>query len=333
MRDEPTNEKMWTSLAAVQIEARSHVDALASLRRAVSIYPDSPKAHELFGLVYLRTGQADSARVAADWLRRNGPDSSIRSFVLAEVLRGEGRYEESAVEAKSGLQRDEQFEPLYISLVTTYERMGRKADAVSTALHALETLPKSATLDESVGPVLVEGDQWASAIEVYRALVRSDPSWSNANYLAWSLLGRYRAVGATPGMRSPADLEEAVKLSEQAVGLAPAEMRPFALDTRAQVEWEMGDRSAAVRTLETLVAELPRGTDGTEFEARLSQYREALANPDGSAGRRDASGSGCRSREPEAHPRSGFAGHRSLARSSHQPSAAAPDLPALPARQ
>lgn len=284
-KDQPRSARIWTSLGAAQLEAGEPDAALASLRTSLSIFADNEETRARLLAAQIQLENPDSIRAAAEYLRERYPENHLGYFAMSDVYAREGDLERSLTEAKIGISKDPTFVPLYISAIRSLQRMGKIEEAVALCRDGIANNPGSDRLERALGPMLVQIKQWDEAIDHYRRLYSELHRWDDANYLAWSLLQRHRENPASggPADQHPdgssegtatggpsADLREALTAARVAVDLAPAESRKHALDTLAEIQWEIGDRNQAIQTMERLVAEHP---EDPGYAETLQRYR------------------------------------------------------------
>jgi tetratricopeptide (TPR) repeat protein len=155
------------------------------------------------------------------------------------------------------LRLDPAFEPAYVNAADALRALGHEAEALAMLERGLAALPRSAALHHALGLAQVRGGQSSAALLSLRQATALDPGSV-----------RYAYVYAV-ALHSTGRPTEAVQVLEQALQRWPTDRDLlFAL---ASFQRDAGDRPAARRTVQALLAAYPRDPGAQVLAAELRQ--------------------------------------------------------------
>lgn len=208
------------------------------------------------------------ARALAEYVetRRYMSDLPSGPYNLANVYANLGQLEAAEREYRRTLSIDAQFHPAKSNLALVLARRGDGAGAERLLREAWAAQPEQAALGLNLGLLLAERGEKAGAERALRAALLRDPRLAQAAHNL-ALLLRER------------DLRAAVALSRRAVAQAPDE--PRYAHALAYLQEQAGEPTAAIHTLEALLARHPRFPEAYpllgELYERAGRARDAEA--------------------------------------------------------
>jgi tetratricopeptide (TPR) repeat protein len=155
-------------------------EALALLRRAAELRPDSPDFHHNLGVALAHRGRLDEAIASFHEAIRLKPDGASALSNLGLALAQQGKIDEAVAAFRDCLR-------LQPDSVETLHRLGnvlrnarRPADSLPHLQEAVRLRPDSAELRHSLGLTLADLGKSDDAIAAYREALRLDPKYPDA---------------------------------------------------------------------------------------------------------------------------------------------------------
>ena len=282
LRTFPSDVSGHIQLGTAYSGLRRHDEAIAALRRAVSLNPNSGRAHRLLAQLLAATGQSDHAQehlAAAIRLMPNDPwVQQQRQHMLEE------QNPQQAVEAR---ERRRQADPTDVEnlrrLAALYRKLDRNNEAEQCYGEALETAPQNLVLAWEVSEFYRQTDRPERAEEVLKQLVRNVEQDQKVT-AELALARHFRRVG---------NLAEAEKAYKVALALDPtvtvcAETADFyvtidqvpegikwlqrALEVARQENRPIQQRDVHRRLIDLLLATYHREEAETQLEQYLQDY-------------------------------------------------------------
>jgi protein O-mannosyl-transferase len=267
--DQPESYRVWAALGEQQMKEGRLADARSSLQRAETIYDRCADAEADLLSVEQDLGDLEAAKATARRIISLSPGDARPRCILALLLAREGNVVEARREAEAGLALNAGWRPLRLVLGRLATAAGDRDEAARQYAQALSGGTDTTRVMREMAPLLVRLSCWSEAAAVYRDLFRGERDWATANAFAWSLVNLARS---NPPDRARL-LAEAHEAAEVAVRAAPADARKHVLDTLATVQWESGERTEAIASLESLIRECPWED---LYRRRLEVYQGAL---------------------------------------------------------
>ena len=260
---QPESFRVWDAHGRSLMETGDLEAAEAALRRSTTIWPQFDRTQSSLLSIYLDTGQADSALVTANRLLALDPTNEKACYAKAQHAMEMGDASAAFSWVQQGLASSPDYAPLHFILGQVHESRGEWAEALRSYEVMLRAQPAMTNLKVRMAALLVQAERWDEAVERYRELTTLVQDWSVDNGLAWSLLQRGRTDVERDDDHGP-DLREALQAAERAVAAAPAEMKRYPRDTRAEILWDSGRHEEARAAFRALAEEFPAEPDFLE---------------------------------------------------------------------
>jgi tetratricopeptide (TPR) repeat protein len=234
-------------------------EARKAFEEADRLSPGNPRtAFELVALDLKRSDfDAAAKRVAAQ--REKHPDAAASHYLAATVFMARGMAPEAAEAAAEALRRDAAFVPAHELLAKLQLSGGKTADAVVHLQRIIELKPDNLAARMALGMIDQQAGRTAEARAAYEEILRRAPDYVAAlNNLAGLLA------------ESPAELDRARQLAEQARALAPDEAA--IADTLGWILLQQGNATRAGALLLEAADKLP-DSPTVRYRAGLAAYR------------------------------------------------------------
>lgn len=288
----PLNPLAFYRLAQVQSLSKDRASALKSLDKALALHPEFAEASLQKALLLGQEGRRDEAVKIARELQNRAPKAAAGYLAEAEVLFADKRFlpagklfAKAAELSGEGRLQSRAFQ--------SYVAAGQSTEGEKLLQQWLQAHPNGIAQRHELAQSQLSGKRLREAAENYRLILRTNPKDLIAhNNLAW-LLGE---------LKDP----EALKISEQAVNLAPN--NPAVLDTHGwqlsqagqfkqaipylqkalklasdslEIRWHLattlvkaGDKNAAIMELDRLLSSQETFPQANEARALLTQLRQ-----------------------------------------------------------
>jgi putative PEP-CTERM system TPR-repeat lipoprotein len=238
----PSSVQPYLRMAEVQRVAKDTEGALESLRRALSMQPDSIEAQRLTIAVYVDAGRQKDAVAVAREIQRQRPRQSVGYSFEGDIHAAQKNVREAAAAYRAGLERVKATD-LAVKLYSALRSAGDAAAAEQFAATWLKDNPKDGAFRMQLAQAANAANDFKNAAHQYRKLLEADPNDAVVlNNLAW----------AEAQMKDPKALEHAEKANK----LAPNQ--PVILDTLGMLLVESGDSARGVQMLQKASAMAPR---------------------------------------------------------------------------
>lgn len=255
-------------------------EAEAAWRAILARKPDDAEALHLLGLILLRTGRAEGAKLldrSIERAPRNAAFLNNRAQILAET----GRFDEAMRDLKRALMLEPRFHAALCHLGSLLRRQGRHEEALAAFRRALAIDPRLPDAHVGLGNVLRERGDPAGARSAYDAALAIDPAHASARYNLGALL---------LDQGDPATAER-----EFVRALEREPRHHFALNNLGVALREQGRAAEARQCFEHALAIDPRNAEALNnlglvlqqeerYEEAIARYREALELRPGFAG-------------------------------------------------
>ena len=224
----------WHNEGIGAVQQQNYDVAIQRFELADVIYDKMPNARLQLGSLYLRKGETERAiaafRGALEILRGPAGDAvsgkdreqwrkneEIAAFNLAQLLAGEGRYEEAEREYRAFLERDPQNRTAKTNLAIVLNRLGRNDEANRIYSDLLSEPDLTEAEYQSIGVGLMGGNEFDRAAEAFRKVLAVNPYSRDAMYnLAQAI---YRQGMQLEELRQTASGDERVKAATDLSGL------------------------------------------------------------------------------------------------------------------
>jgi len=243
----PENPKALTSLGLALFESQQYDEAMVCYRKAATLLPTDPMPFEKVARICERTSRLNDA---------------IQAYLQAADLHVKNRDMERAIECWLRITRfNAEHLVAHSRLAVTYERLGRKAQAVQEYLAVASIIQRSGAPDKAV-----------QAINYALQIVPDNQDAQHALVLVRSnqLLPRpVRTRGGTGSLRPPEviRMEETEQIKSEDSKLDPvAETHQKALITLADILFESTEESAQRLAGRRAAGQILRGSAGATPE-------------------------------------------------------------------
>lgn len=197
-------------------------DALAAIRKAISVRPDEPIFHTNAGALAVATGDVASGMAHYRRALELDPDCADACNNLGAVLHQIGRTEQAEVALRRALEIEPDSANALVNLGNVLRALGREAESIVCYRRAIELSPNLAEAHNNLANILKTRKQYAEALESFDRALALQPRYSEARYnrgLAHTARGDVEAAKA--------DLEAAIALkSDPRYRLALAGLMP-----------------------------------------------------------------------------------------------------------
>jgi tetratricopeptide (TPR) repeat protein len=188
----PNSEEVLSAFAQVSVAAGAPVPAILALEALTRICPTVAQHHYLLGVALMRAGDMPAAVDALRAAERLEPGRALTLLALGIALNSQKLY----AEAKTFLLRSVELEPENLDAVAAVaeaeEGLGELDAADTHARRVLARIAAHATANLVAGLVLMERSRYAEARDALERAVAADPASPKAHYqlsLAYARLG------------------------------------------------------------------------------------------------------------------------------------------------
>lgn len=276
----PKHAVGWHALAACAQAAGDTDEAIRAYRRALSIEPDNPDAHNNLGLLLADSGDPAEASKSYRRALRIRPGSAITHYNLGLALEALDRLDEAADCHRRALEIEPRFAEAHNHLGNVLRRLGRPAEAEACYRRVLELQPEYAEVYSNLGNVLAEQGALAEAESCHRRALELRPGFAEAHANLGRLL---RETGRL--VESERTLRRALELRPDDSGLQ-AHLAATLLEQGRVDAAEALYRQALARqpdTAETHENLANALADRGALEEAAAEYRQALSLQPGRA--------------------------------------------------
>lgn len=249
-------------------------EALAELRRAVSLDPQTIYLRLVLARAYLHSDQPEKAVETLDALLKRAPDQLEGRELLGDVYSYQQNYSAAAQQYRYALRLAPEGQTLQLRLALTLARQGQIAAAITVLEGLLESQPGAQEARLTLARFYAENQQEEHAMTAYQALLRAVP-------------GHQRGVLEYGKMLEAQDAAAAQQLYLQALDVAPqaAEVR----QRLARLYLRQQQPAAALQQLQRVRQQFPTSRelvqqialinlDLEHWAAAESDYRALLAD-------------------------------------------------------
>jgi eukaryotic-like serine/threonine-protein kinase len=282
-------------------------EAIAALRAAIALRPESAQFHFGLGVALYRQGKLDEATTEYHEALRLKPDLVTAHYNLGNTLRDQGKLEEAIKAFREALRLNPDFVPAHYNLGLVLRGPGKLEEAINEFREALRLEPDLPEAHYNLGLALQDQAKVDEAIEEYREALRLEPHFPGAhNALGNALRDRgkrdeaireYReALRLKPdiagyhsnlgnALRDQGKLDEAIKEYRKALRLEPDYPEAhnnlgLALHDRRKVDEAIEEYREALRLKPDLVPAHYNLGNALHVqgkpEAAVAEYREAI---------------------------------------------------------
>ncbi|MDE3084797.1 MAG: tetratricopeptide repeat protein, partial [Verrucomicrobiota bacterium] len=171
-----------TNLGNALLKAGHTDEAIAELRKAVQLDPDSAQIRTILAHALVQAGRSDEAIAQLERAVTLDPQDNIAQHNLATALVRAGRLDEAASRFEIVLTNNPKDIDARNSYGLLLGRMGQLPEAINQFEAALRLNPDSAETHDNLGLALAMSGQDEQAINHFTEAVRLDPKLPDARY-------------------------------------------------------------------------------------------------------------------------------------------------------
>jgi tetratricopeptide (TPR) repeat protein len=221
----PNSEDLLSAYAQVSLTARAPVPAIVALEPLTRMCPTEAQYHYRLGVALMQAGDLQAAVEPLQQAQRLEPNRALTLVALGLAQNGRKLY----AEARTGLLRSLELEPDSVeaaaALAEAEEGLGELEPAEAHARRALSKESGHPTANLVMGMVLMKRERYEEARASLERAVAGDPASPKAHYQLSLALAR---LNDGPGAQREVeiyqqklrDIEERVKKVRMATGLA-----------------------------------------------------------------------------------------------------------------
>jgi tetratricopeptide (TPR) repeat protein len=227
----PNSEEVLSALAQLSLGAHVPVQAILALEPLTRMCPGVAQYHYLLGVAQLQAGDLPAAVESLERAERLEPDRVLTLVAMGLALNGRKRY----ADAKPHLLRSLELEPDSVEAVAALAESEEGLDELQQAeAHAQRALARAAGhagANFVIGMVRMKQERYAAAREALARSVAEDPASAKAHYqlsLACARLGD--EAGSREHLelyrKNRREMEERVKELRRRTGIAEEGRQP-----------------------------------------------------------------------------------------------------------
>lgn len=179
-REHPNDPEVMSGQGWLAMQQRKFGDAVTAYRKVAEMRPSSQAEVDL-AQAYWLSGQKDSAlRTLEDWIDRNSADTQV-GYLLSLYYREMGKGPEILAQLEQILKHDPNF-PQALGDLAWELRIKDPSRALELSERAVQIVPKSPLLLDTLGMVLLENGQNDRAVTILRSAQTLDSGNSLLQY-------------------------------------------------------------------------------------------------------------------------------------------------------
>jgi len=151
-------------------------------RRTLSLYPDSPLAHNDLGLVFNARGNKDEALRQYALALRARPDYALAHNNMANILAAQGRTDEAILHYESALKALPDYADAHYNLALALTSEGRADEAIEQYNLTLQAQPDHALALNNLGNALAAQGKLDEAVARYELALRERPDLAETHF-------------------------------------------------------------------------------------------------------------------------------------------------------
>jgi arylsulfatase A-like enzyme/Flp pilus assembly protein TadD len=256
-------------IARIAKEQGKAAEAVAHLRRAIELHPESEKAHTKLGIALKAQRKLGEAVQAYRQALRINPGYANAHNHLGLALAMSGQPAEALKHLQEAVRLEPNLAQAHHNLGTALASLGKLDEAIGAYRRAVQIDPEYVEAHTHLGLALATTGRTNEALKHFREAVRLEPNSLGAlTAAAWIL--------ATHPDETARDPQEAVHLAERAAELTE-NRRAGILDTLAAAYAAAGQFDEAVTTAQAALSlAAAAGTDrfADDIRQRLELYRQ-----------------------------------------------------------
>jgi tetratricopeptide (TPR) repeat protein len=267
IRLDPSQEKIFSLLAGMYLEADDLVDAERILEQLNARFPRSYAGNFLMGRLNLARKNLPAAEKAFARCAQIDPDNPDPLFELLKIYREQGRKADIAAVIQEILELDPENSRASLELALFYRRSGQNADAEAVLLQLGERSRKEFDVILNLIQGYVEPKKTDEALYLIRGMLKAEPESPDLNHLkGFTLFGQKHYTEALEAFR---------KVTPE------SRFHQDAVVHMAFILQEQGKTEEALQQLESAIQRNPANAElhyylGTIYE-EAGRYDEALA--------------------------------------------------------
>jgi Flp pilus assembly protein TadD len=194
LRADPCHFDVHHLLGLLACQVGRHDQAVASIRRALALNPQSAAFHADLGVVLAGQGKVEEA-VTHYWLALDlDPHFAEAHNSLANALMKQGQLHDAALHLREALRRRPDFAEAHNNLGVVLVRQEKTSEAVAQYRQALRVNPHYPEAHNNLGLALVRQGRLDDAMAHYHKSIELRPNYGEAHWnrsLLWLLRGDF----------------------------------------------------------------------------------------------------------------------------------------------
>ena len=187
---QPNNPEAYAHLGLLEARQQHYKTAAELYRKALQIGPDIPSVRLNLGLALFKGAQLKESIVEFTPLLKLQPDNQQLNTLIGLAHYGLAQYADAIPYLKVAVAHDSQSLPLRLALAHSCLWTKQTPCVMDTYREILALNPDSAEADMVAGEALDEMKDNEGSTKMFRAAVKADPNFPNANfglgYLLWT---------------------------------------------------------------------------------------------------------------------------------------------------
>ncbi len=286
---QPASPLPLMRLASAQFGAKQVDASIQTLRKALVIKPDLLEAQRQIIVAQLTAGRVEDALKEAKAVQKSRPNEAVGFSLEGDVFASQKKSAEAA-SAYAAAHKRQPLPELVVKQHQMLQAAGKASEANAVTAKWLKENTGDTIVRFYVAGVAMQSKNYVDAAAKYREILAKDPdNFQALNNLAWALgeMNDPAALGIAEKAYSKApananvldtygwllfkkgDTKAAVEILTKAVAADPKAIEPRLHLTKALIK--SGDKAAAKRELESLVALAPVGPARAEVERLLKE--------------------------------------------------------------
>ncbi|PYQ15628.1 MAG: hypothetical protein DMF80_08500 [Acidobacteria bacterium] len=227
----PNSEDLLSAYAQVALASGAPVRAIPALESLTRIWADVADHHYLLGVALMQAGDMTAAVDALAEAERLEPNRVLTLVALGLAFNKRKLYAEAKPYLVRSLEREPESVEAVAALAESEEGLGELDEARAHALRAVARSPDQPTANLVLGMVLMKEEKFAEARDALEKAAAADPTSAKAHYqlsLAYARLGDEARSRREVELYQKAlrEVEERLQELRGQAGSAPAAPRP-----------------------------------------------------------------------------------------------------------
>ena len=189
-RAKPSDPEAYAHLGLLEARQQHYKEAIPLYQKALQLGPAVPGVRKNLGLAYFKSGDLRGAIREFGIVLKNQPGDFQLTTLIGMAHYGLAEYKEAVPYLQNAAANDKQSLPLRLALAHSCLWTKQTQCVLDTYREILALNPDSAEADMVAGEALDEMKDNEGSTKMFRAAVKADPRFPNANfglgYLLWT---------------------------------------------------------------------------------------------------------------------------------------------------